>query len=86
MAVMIVSIALAFAFPAISGGRIQVTKVKCLNNLRQLQSACVQYAGENGGRFPVADRQFSLPHEFDNFSNTSGLIYLFPGKNHVLPW
>ncbi len=86
LTIMILAIALALTFPAITGGRVQVTKVKCLNNLRQLQTACVQYAGENNGRFPVADRQFSLPHEFDNFSNTLGLYLSAPrGKIMFCP-
>jgi len=83
LAIMIISIALALAFPAMSGGRIQATKIKCLNNLRQLQTACAQYAGENNGRFPSADRQFILPHEFDNFSNTLGL-YLSTPRDKVM--
>lgn len=78
LAIMIVSIALVLTFPALSGGRIQATKVKCLNNLRQLQTACSQYAGENNGRFPSGDRQFILPHEFGNFSNTLGLYLSVP--------
>lgn len=62
----------ALLLPALSGARSKANQTKCLNKLRQIQLACISYAGENNGEFPPDPRAFALPHEFVNFSSTLG--------------
>ncbi|CAN5550450.1 hypothetical protein BH09VER1_BH09VER1_25100 [soil metagenome] len=74
----IVTLLLVLLFPALGRGTSMANRAKCLNNLRQIQFACVAYAGENNGRFPSADRQYGFPHEFENFSQTLGVYLAIP--------
>lgn len=76
--IVIALILAAILLPMLGEGVGKAAKVKCLNNLRQIQGGCVAYAGENNGRFPSGDRIYGFPHEFGNFSNTLGMYLEVP--------
>jgi prepilin-type N-terminal cleavage/methylation domain-containing protein len=68
----IIAILAVLIMPAFDNARSTANQTKCLNQLRQIQTACISYAGENNGMFPTAARQYGFPHELDNYSSTLG--------------
>lgn len=51
----IIAILMAILMPSLSRAREQGKRVSCLNNLRQLVTAWIMYADENGDRIPLAN-------------------------------
>jgi prepilin-type N-terminal cleavage/methylation domain-containing protein len=64
----IIAILAALLFPALNGVRKQATKTKCLSKLRQLQMACLSYAGEHNGVYPDG-KPGEDPHEFNGYDD-----------------
>ena len=79
----IIGILAALLIPAIGKGTGLANRTKCLNNLRQIQTASIAYAGEHNGQFPSSDRIYGLPHECDNYSNTVG-SYLNVSRDKIM--
>lgn len=68
----IIAILAALIFPSVSRAKARATQAKCLNNLHQIQVACINYASMNQGRYPTATREYGFPHEFKNVTNELG--------------
>ena len=68
----ILAVLVMLIVPAVKSGINAANKAKCLNNLRQIQTGCIEYAADNNGWFPSTNRVFGYPHEFRNFETTLG--------------
>ena len=78
----ILGILASLFFPLLNQARLPALKTKCMNNLRQIQIACSNYADDHDSKYPVAVRDFGFPHEFKNFTNMfSG--YLPASRNSI---
>ena len=53
----IIALLIGILLPALSRARIQATRVKDLSNIRQVALACVTYATENRGAWPLGNRE-----------------------------
>ncbi len=79
----IIGVLATLMIPLVNNTKVAAGKSKCLNNLRQIQVACIEYAGENNGRFPTAEREFGFPHEYKNYSSTIG-NYLSISRDKIM--
>jgi prepilin-type N-terminal cleavage/methylation domain-containing protein len=52
----IIALLIAILLPALSKARLQATRVKDLSNIRQITVACVAYAAESHGDWPLGSR------------------------------
>lgn len=68
----IIAVLAGLIFPSVSRAKARATQAKCLNNLHQIQIACINYASMNQGRYPTAVRDYGFPHEFKNVTNELG--------------
>ena len=68
----IIAILAALLIPSIGNAKTLALQAKCLNQLRQIQIACMSYSSSYQGQFPTAVREYGFPHEFKNVTNTLG--------------
>lgn len=54
----IIAILAAILFPIFAGAKERARQAKCLNNLRQLSTALMQYASDNGGCLPSIAKEY----------------------------
>ena len=92
----IVAVLAAIIFPVLSSVQERSRTTSCLNNLRQIASALILFAGEHDGDFPVAggiiphgqtDPQTKQPgwtEQLEFYLGTSTNIYICPGSSRVL--
>ncbi len=61
----IIAILAAILFPVFAMAREKARSTQCLSNLKQLSTAMLQYANDNGGRLPDARMVGNAPNQYD---------------------
>ena len=73
----IIAVLISILLPAIRKAWVQAHRTQDLSNLRQLSAACVAYAGENRGYWPIGDIYGDPAQPYDNMAFINSVTFSY---------